>query len=194
MSRTIATAAVLLFAIACDSGPPPPDTRPEVVKHLPPPLTCTDGTSMYGLGTDKLEQWCQTEAGKMSGPYKAWHLGGQKAAEGQFNLDNAHGKWIWWYDNGKQQSTRSFGEGKDKGTWTSFTREGKKQQQGDFLNGLATGTWTVFYDNGTTALEGNYVNGNKHGEWNWNDNTGERTKQELWEGDKLVATTEEEEE
>ncbi len=190
MSRTIATAVILLLTTACGGGEVAPDTRPEVVKNLPPPLNCPEGVHKYGLATDQLEQWCETNTGKITGPYKSWHLSGNKFAVGQFHFGDAHGKWLWYYDNGKQQSTRSFVSGKDKGTWTSFTEDGKPQQQGDFLDGRATGTWVVYHSNGNIATEGRFHNGQKNGEWNWNDPTGERTKQEVWEAGRLVASTE----
>ncbi|SHK39606.1 TonB family C-terminal domain-containing protein [Hymenobacter psychrotolerans DSM 18569] len=83
-----------------------------------------------------------------------YHPNGTKAAQVQYQNDEADGLYVAWYEDGRVSQRGEYSNGQRVGPWISVHRNGQKRSKGSYAAGQPVGEWRYFYRNGQlSAIE-----------------------------------------
>lgn len=194
--RMMALAGALFLATACGGGAEAPEPEVPEVPEVPsvdegmPELECPEEAMYSAVQTSQgIEQACDI-AGVRHGPFRLWFDKSTKSVEGEYDMGQPNGTWVWRFENGAKKSKGSYKGGKQVGGWTWWHENGNVAEEGDFLKGRKAGQWTLKYDNGAAQEGGMYHNGEKNGKWSYHRNDADNTlaRVEQWTGGTLSKT------
>ncbi len=117
--------------------------------------------------------------GQPTGVWTAWDEAGHKRAEASFAAGLADGTWTAWRDDGSLLGTFQMNAG--SGTVTAWWPDGSKRLEAQFHAGKPSGALTAHFAGGKRHLQGQLVDGYKMGVWTEWSESGELTKQLLFD-------------
>ncbi len=89
--------------------------------------------------SEQIQQEAHYVHGQLNGQSINYHLNGNIAVEGEFEMDQQTKDWKWYYENGQLQCTANFVDGKKHGNQAFWSESGKKcklevYEHGEFIS------------------------------------------------------------
>ena len=101
--------------------------------------------------------------GSRDGVWVAWHKGGSKAFEGNYDQGSRHGEWTQWYADGQLEVQGTYVDDKKEDRWTVWYENGQRLEEGQYARDVRQGVWTRWYENGQVGRVSEYRDGKLHG-------------------------------
>ncbi len=182
------TAFALIMACSGTAPQTGPGSNQDQADDGTPRLDCPEGTQQQSATTESGEEYWCARGGVMHGPFKSFHLNGERSASGTWVDNDRSGQWTWWYPNQQTKEKGKYDRGKQIGSWQWWHENGNRKMEGDFLRGRRQGQWTTFYESGNVESRGMYHNGQQNELWSFysDDDTSRVIRTERYENGKLV--------
>lgn len=124
--------------------------------------------------------------GKRHGPLQARHENGKDWKQGTYVEGQLDGEYQSWHENGQLYEKTTFRHGKINGRYATWHENGQQEGCGKLIDGQWDGEVTMWHQNGAKKAIMLYHNGKRAGTWSFWDEVGNKTKDEIYEDDKLV--------
>ena len=125
---------------------------------------------------------------KGEGEYITYYENSSQVHEkGQIKNGLREGYWVTYYDSSLLQQESNYIQGKLNGDSNSYYPNGTISVTGKFKNDGKEGEWKWFYESGQLHSSVNYINNKKEGAQIFWSEFGNKSKEEIYESNKLVS-------
>lgn len=102
----------------------------------------------------------------LDGTYIAYFVDGSVKTKGQYEANQATGRWEYFYENGTPKMRGELRNNRNAGHWEYFFENGQLQMAGAVNDSTRQGPWQFYYENGQLKQEGSFAAGQRSGLWN----------------------------